>query len=86
MPKCWEMRGCDEEMQRECPHPNELADRCPTKCAFAVCHRATYQLTVDPELLFDPNVDREAAIRDDCVLCAYFLTNGPRLTTTQGSS
>ncbi len=78
MARCWEVRGCDEEMQAECPHPNELADRCPTKCAFAQCGRPNHELTVDPELIFDPSIDREAAIRDECLYCAFFLRQGPR--------
>ena len=78
MARCWEQRGCDEEMQADCPHPNELADRCPTKCAFAQCDRSTHELTVDPELIFDPDVDREQAIKEECLFCAFFLTRGPR--------
>ncbi len=78
MAKCWEQRGCDEEMQAECPHPTVLMDQCPTKCAFAGCDRATYELTVDPELIFDPSVDRSAAIKENCTYCAFFLKNAPR--------
>lgn len=79
MAKCWETRGCDDEMQKDCPHPQELKDNCPTKCAFAVCDRPTYELTVDPVVLFDPTVDRSAAIKDGCITCAFFLTHAPRL-------
>ncbi len=79
MAKCWELRGCDEEMQKECPHSIQLRDRCPTKCAFATCDRATYELTTDPGLIFDPDVDRAQAIKEGCQYCAFFLTNGPRL-------
>jgi hypothetical protein len=66
-------------MQRECPHPVDFKDNCPTKCAFAGCDRATYQVTDDPDLLFDPSVDRSAAIKDGCTYCGFFLTNGPRI-------
>jgi hypothetical protein len=79
MARCWEQRGCDEEMQADCPHPNELQDRCPTKCAFAQCDRPTHELTVDPELIFDPAVDRETVIREECLYCAFFLRHGPRV-------
>ena len=62
MAKCWEQRGCDEEMQADCPHPIEFGDNCPTKCAFAsACPRPTHEVTTDPALIFDPTVDREAA-------------------------
>ncbi len=79
MAKCWEERGCDEEMQSGCAHPTVLMDRCPTKCAFANCDTASHELTTDPELLFDPEVDRSTAIREECLLCGFFLRNGPRI-------
>lgn len=79
MAKCWEQRGCDEEMQAECPHPASLGDNCPTKCAFAACDRATYELTIDPELIFDATVDRSVVIKDGCLYCAFFLKQGPRI-------
>ncbi len=79
MARCWELRGCDTEMQADCPHPNELGDRCPTKCAFAQCDRPTHELTVDPELIFDPTVDRDPVSREECLYCAFFLRHGPKL-------
>ena len=79
MAKCWEQRGCDEEMQSECAHSADFHDNCPTKCAFAACDRATYDLTTDPALIFDRSVDRSVAIKDGCKFCGFFLTNGPRL-------
>ncbi len=79
MAKCWEQRGCDDEMQAECPHSVDFKDNCPTKCAFAACDRATYELTTDPDLIFDPTVDRDAAIKDGCKFCGFFLTHGPRV-------
>jgi hypothetical protein len=82
MAKCWEKRGCDDEMQAECPHAVEYKDNCPTKCAFAACDRPTHELTIDPELVFDPTVDRSAAIKDTCTFCAFFLRNGPRVVSS----
>ncbi|MDP2401203.1 MAG: hypothetical protein Q8M66_04425 [Actinomycetota bacterium] len=79
MAKCWEQRGCDEEMQAECPHPNEIGDSCPTKCAFSQCDRPQHELTTDPALVFDPTADRAAAIKDVCKFCGFFLRNGPRI-------
>ena len=79
MAKCWEQRGCDDEMQSDCPHAAGPGDKCPTKCAYAACDRAMYELTVDPALVFDPTVDRDAAIKGGCAFCGFFLTNGPRL-------
>ncbi|TLM97838.1 MAG: hypothetical protein FDZ75_03695 [Actinobacteria bacterium] len=77
MAKCWEQRGCDEEMQADCPHPSVIGDRCPTKCAFAACDRPSYELTVDPELIFASPVDRNATIKEGCLYCAFYLKNGP---------
>ena len=79
MAKCWEKRGCDEEMQAECPHPVDFKDNCPAKCAFAVCDRPTYKLTTDPDLVFSVEADRSAAIKDVCFTCEFFLTRGPKL-------
>lgn len=79
MGACWTQRGCDKEMQAECPHSNELADRCPAKCAFAFCVKPSYIATADPELIFSTEVDRETAIKETCMSCAFFLRNGPRL-------
>ncbi|HSK47377.1 MAG TPA: hypothetical protein VLA05_05145 [Coriobacteriia bacterium] len=79
MAKCWETRGCDEEMQAECPHSVEFMDNCPTKCAFAGCDRPTYALTTDPELIFSVDVDRSKAIKDGCTYCEFFLLHGPRI-------
>lgn len=79
MAKCWELRGCDEEMQSNCPHATQIMDRCPSKCAFATCDRPTHALTSDPALVFSIEVDRGAAIKDVCTYCEFFIVNGPRL-------
>jgi len=80
MAKCWEQRGCDQEMQATCPHANELNDNCPTKCAFTTCECSQHELTTDPALVFDPEVDRSAAIMDVCTFCAFYLKHGPRVS------
>lgn len=79
MPRCWAQRGCDEEMQSTCAHPMQLMDNCPTKCAFAHCDRPQNEFTNDPALLFDPTIDRSVAIKDDCLLCGFFLSNAPKI-------
>lgn len=78
MAKCWELRGCDDEMMADCPHflPGE---RCPAKCAFAQCDRPSHRVTGDPALVFDPTADRAAAIKETCLYCAFFLEHGPRV-------
>lgn len=78
MAKCWEQRGCDEEMQAECPHVTVLDDRCPAKCAFANCDRPTREVSSDPAVIFAVDIDRDAAIKEDCTYCGFFIKNGPR--------
>lgn len=79
MPRCWAQRGCDEEMQSTCAHVQDFHDNCPTKCAFAHCERPQNEVTSDPALIFTPDIDRTAAIKDGCNFCGFFLTNGPRV-------
>lgn len=79
MARCWELRGCDDEMQAECLHATTLHDRCPTKCAFANCDLPQHELTSDPALVFAPDVDRAGLVKEVCLFCKFFLTRGPRL-------
>lgn len=79
MPRCWEQRGCDEEMQADCPHPTQFMDNCPTKCAFATCDRPQHVTTIDAELIFNPEIDRKRSVKDECHYCGFFLTRGPRI-------
>ena len=79
MAKCWETRGCDAEMEATCVHAESAAERCPSRCAFAQCDRPSAGVTSDPALIFSPDVDREAAIKETCLFCGFFLANGPRL-------
>lgn len=81
MAKCWEQRGCDEEMQATCPH-SLPGHQCPTKCAFAQCDRPSHKLTTNCDDIFDPGPDRSAAMREECTFCGFFLTNGPKVGTT----
>jgi hypothetical protein len=78
MAKCWEVRGCDEEMMSRCPH-DVPADKCPARCVFAACDRSNHVQTSDPALIFEPSIDRRAAVKETCTYCAFFLTNGPRM-------
>jgi hypothetical protein len=78
MAKCWELRGCDEEMMSRCPHDTP-GDKCPARCNFAACERPGHVQTSDPALIFAPSIDRRAAIKETCTYCAFFLTNGPRM-------
>jgi hypothetical protein len=76
---CWEERGCDDEMQAECPHSAVIGDWCPAKCAFAWCDRPNHCAASDPDLIFSTEIDRRAAIKESCIACEFFLKNGPKL-------
>lgn len=76
---CWSNRGCDDEMQSRCPHAIDPTEQCPLSCMFAKCDRPTHATTGNPDLIFDPTVDRSKAAKEICTACAFFLTSGPRL-------
>jgi hypothetical protein len=77
MAKCWERRGCDDEMTSRCPH-NNPAEKCPSRCAYGQCYSATHVPSSDPALIFDPAIDRDAAMKEQCTFCAFFLAHAPR--------
>jgi hypothetical protein len=77
--KCWEQRGCDSEMESTCLHAESIEERCPSRCAFSQCDRPSAGVTSDPALIFDPEVDRTAAVKELCLYCAFFLKSGPRV-------
>lgn len=76
MSHCWEHRGCDEEMQSRCPH-NRPGEPCPPDCRFAYCTRPRHKVATDINLLLTLDVDRNAATKEACRVCEYFLTHGP---------
>lgn len=77
---CWSRRGCDEEMWSRCPHATASVDGvCPAECYYTACQRDQRKLTSDMDLLLDPQVDRRAAIKENCLNCSFFLRNAPRL-------
>lgn len=80
--KCWEIRGCDQEMEERCPHavPGEFSP-CPAGCRYAGdCDRPMHIFASDVALLLDASVDRSAAVKETCMSCEYFLKNGPRIS------
>lgn len=78
MAKCWETRGCDEEMQSRCPH-NIDGLPCPADCFNTRCERPTHQLVNAMDALLNPDVDRSAARKETCLFCQFFLDNGPKI-------
>ena len=83
MSACWEIRGCEgpENCYGHCPH-YELGGRCPVDCKFAECARPAHKTATSIDLLLDPDIDRQAAIKEYCCTCEFFLTNGPKLNAS----
>ncbi|MCH4184444.1 MAG: hypothetical protein LKF61_03065 [Eggerthellaceae bacterium] len=78
MAKCWELRGCDEEMQSRCPH-NKPGAPCPMDCRFADCNRPTHHQVDAYDALSYPTIDRSVCNKATCTLCEFFLTHGPEV-------
>lgn len=76
MERCWERRGCDEEMRGRCHH-NIPGEPCPSECNFAACYRKTHVVTDDLDLILNPDRDYAAAVKEVCRICEHFLTHGP---------
>ena len=76
--KCWELRGCydDEEMNSRCPH-NIPGEPCPADCHFAACSRPTHVVCSDFAKLLNPERDFDAAAKEICRFCEFFLERGP---------
>ena len=80
MSKCWEFRGCDEEMQGRCPHAVQPTYHpCPLDCRYTDCPRPTHKRATDMALIFDETIDRNAVAKEACRYCEFFLKNGPRV-------
>ena len=75
---CWQRRGCDEEMLAGCPH-NTPGEPCPADCHFAACYRDNHVVAVDLDILLNPDRDYEAAQREVCRFCEFFLIHGPSI-------
>ena len=78
--KCWELRGCyeDAEMNGRCPH-NIPGEPCPADCHFAACFRPTHVVCTDFGKLLNPSRDFDAAAKEICRFCEFFLSRGPAL-------
>lgn len=89
---CWTLRGCsglmglEDALENECPHSrSDCYNPCPAECSYTACTRPWHRMTSDINLIFDETVDRRAAIKKTCYTCAYFLTNGPRVDSSDCS-
>lgn len=76
--KCWEKRGCDDEMQGRCPH-NVPGEPCPADCHYAACIRDTHEVCSDFSMLLNPERDYDMAVKEVCRFCTHFLVNGPNI-------
>jgi hypothetical protein len=67
-------------MWSRCPHATSSVDGvCPAECCYTACQRPQRQLTASIDLLLDCTVNRSAAIKENCLNCAFFLKNAPRI-------
>lgn len=76
--QCWEKRGCDDEMMSRCPH-NVPGESCPADCHFAACNRPMHKVCQDFAVLLNPERDYDAAVKEVCRFCMYFLEQGPKV-------
>jgi len=77
---CWAQRGCDEELWSRCPHAISSIDGlCPLHCNFARCDLPQHAQARGIEQLLDISADRQAAVKECCWYCTFFLDNAPRL-------
>jgi hypothetical protein len=67
-------------MASVCPHATASVDgRCVIGCYYTNCSNPQYRVATSLDLLLDPSVDRNAAIKESCTYCEFFLRYGPRL-------
>lgn len=78
MAHCWDLRGCDEEMQSRCPH-NTPGEPCPPDCNFAACDRPTHQVAYGLAMFDNPDVDRGVPVKEICRTCTFFIQHGPTI-------
>ena len=74
---CWELRGCDAEMQSRCPH-NIPGEPCPAECKYSQCERPSHAVVTDILELLNPDLDYDASAKEVCRTCRNFLTHGPK--------
>jgi len=75
---CWRTRDCSPEVQMYCQHAVTDYDMCPATCKFAICDRPEHVPTWDPKYVFEPNIDRDQALKHTCIHCEFFFINGPK--------
>lgn len=78
MAHCWDLRGCDEEMQSRCPH-NAPGEPCPGDCNFAACYRPTHKVAYGLAMFDNPDVDRSVPVKEICRVCTFFIEHGPKV-------
>jgi hypothetical protein len=50
---------------------------CPADCWNAACYRQRHVVASSFDVLLQPNLDYDAAIKEACRFCEHFLANGP---------
>lgn len=59
-----------------CPH-NIPGEPCPADCHYAACFRPMHEVCGDFGILLNPERDYDAAQKEVCRFCTFFLVNGP---------
>lgn len=72
-------------MMSRCPH-NIPGEPCPAECRFASCERSTHVVCQDFNKLLNPKRDYDAAIKEVCRFCEYFLEQGPDTIDRKGDA
>jgi hypothetical protein len=77
--RCWQIRGCDEELWSRCPHAVASTDGlCPLQCNYSQCSAPQHELAVGLDLL-DTTANRSLAVKETCWYCRYFIENATGL-------
>jgi len=78
---CWQRRGCDPEMWERCPHNvAEKYSPCPIDCCYTACDKPQHRQAEIIEIL-DSDADLNAAQKEQCRACGFFLKTAPRIGT-----
>jgi hypothetical protein len=78
--KCWEIRGCPQEMLDSCP-VSLSKGLCLLNCQYAACFSPRNKMVEDPAMIFGEYARRNIKpVKQVCFTCEYYLTN---VTTEQ---
>ncbi len=78
MAKCWQIRGCPQEMLDTCPI-SVSKGLCLLNCAYARCFSSRSKIADSPAIIFGgPTQANIEAVKQACLTCEHYLTRGSR--------